>query len=238
MRVGNIHSALGRDSPMPGQLDKRMAFKGTLLVKSLELTHAFASSQGNLMSLVGGDYNMTFTEVDQALRRDLKLEIQWEISDNDPNGNRDFMFATCGDITKLDMTVLNFEGVHSLVAAAMPLPHTVPPVPRAGTPGALASSQGPGALASSQGPQDGGASKRRENRQVGAISKSVAQHMPLQLKLCLTSPAGNLSRQWHGHTRACALRTRWLRLSVSSRSSSSCKLGCSGNRPTGRYHMW
>ena len=147
-----MHSALGRDSPMPGQLDKRMAFKGTLLVKSLELTHAFASSQGNLMSLVGGDYNMTFTEVDQALRRDLKLEIQWEISDNDPNGNRDFMFATGGDLTKLDMTVLNFEGVHSLVAAAMPLPHTVPPVPRAGPPGALASSQGPGALASSRGP--------------------------------------------------------------------------------------
>ena len=138
-----MHSALGRDSPMPGQLDKRMAFKGTLLVKSLELTHAFASSQGNLMSLVGGDYNMTFTEVDQALRRDLKLETQWEISDNDPNGNRDFMFATGGDLTKLDMTVLNFEGVHSLVAAAMPLPHTVPPVPRAGPPGALASSQGP-----------------------------------------------------------------------------------------------
>ena len=179
-----MHSALGRDSPMPGQLDKRMTFKGTLLVKSLELTHAFASSQGNLMSLVGGDYNMTFTEVDQALRRDLTLEIQWEISDSDPNGNRDFMFATGGDLTKLDMTVLNFEGVHSLVAAAMPLPHTVPPVPRAGP---------PGALASSQGPQDGGASKRRENRQVGAISKSVAQHMPLQLKLCQTSPAGNVS---------------------------------------------
>ena len=139
---------------MPGQLDKRMAFKGTLLVKSLELTHAFASSQGNLMSLVGGDYNMTFTEVDQALRRDLKLEIQWEISDNDPNGNRDFMFATGGDLTKLDMTVLNFEGVHSLVAAAMPLPHTVPPVPRAGPP------WGPCVIAGPPGPHAGRAGCR------------------------------------------------------------------------------
>ena len=233
-----MHSALGRDSPMPGQLDKRIALKGNLLVKSLELTHAFASSQGNLMSLVGGDYNMTFTEVDQALRRDLKLEIQWEISDNDPNGNRDFMFATCGDITKLDMTVLNFEGVHSLVAAAMPLPHIVPPVPRAGTPGALASSQGPGALASSQGPQDGGASKKGEQTSWGNLEKRRSTHAFTAQALPDVASRKCFSRQWHGHTRTCALRTRWLGLSVSSRSSSSCKLGCSGNRPTGRYHMW
>ena len=127
-----MHSAVGPDSPMPGSTGKRFAFKSTLLVKSLELTHAFASSQGNRVSLVGGDFNMPFSHVDTALRQDLSLGARWEISDNDPNGNRDFLFAAGGDLTKLDTALLNFEGVHSLVAAAMPLPHTVPPVPRAG----------------------------------------------------------------------------------------------------------
>ena len=90
-----MQSALDRDSPMPDQLDKRMAFKGTLLVKSLELTHAFASSQGNLISLVGGDFNMPFSNAGTALR-DLNLGHRWEISDDDPNGNRDFCLPPAG----------------------------------------------------------------------------------------------------------------------------------------------
>ena len=53
VRVGNMHSAQGKDSPMPTDTGKLNQFKRTLLVKSLELTHAFASSQGNLISLGG-----------------------------------------------------------------------------------------------------------------------------------------------------------------------------------------
>ena len=158
-----MHSAYCKNSSMPTDTGKRNQFKRTLLVKSLELTHAFASSLGdhqNDLSLVGGDYNMRFTEVDEALRHNEQVDISWEISNNDPHGNRDFIFAT-GLLTKLERPdLLNFERAHTLVAAELLLPHTVPPVPRAGPPGALASSQGPGGPCVIAGPHAGRAGCR------------------------------------------------------------------------------
>ena len=85
---------------MPPEYEKRMNFKAQLLEKSLELTrsHAFASSQGNgrAKCVVGGDYNLLFLNVDLAFRNLLSATRHgpgWEVADDDPNGNGDFLFA-------------------------------------------------------------------------------------------------------------------------------------------------
>ena len=64
VRVGNMHSAIGRASPVPGEVEARTRFKKKLLALSLEMTrnYAFATPQGNDPSsrcIVAGDYNMT-----------------------------------------------------------------------------------------------------------------------------------------------------------------------------------
>ena len=59
---------------MPSKLEVRTRFKQQLLQQSLEVTqkYAFAPPQGTLSTsdqcIVAGDYNMTFSDVDAALR--------------------------------------------------------------------------------------------------------------------------------------------------------------------------
>ena len=111
MRIGNMHSAVGKASPMPTVLEQRDKFKGELLVKSLEITRAFASPQGIQPSIVGGDFNMPFGDVDATCRRELNATHgRWEISDRRPSGQRDFLFANT-EVEKLSGCELcNHEG--------------------------------------------------------------------------------------------------------------------------------
>ena len=126
VRLGNMHSACSKKkSPMPDKLDRRNRFKKTLLVKAMELTHAFAPPQGIVeprsATVVAGDFNMPIGLVDEALRE--MHSVTWQVSDNDPAGNRDFMFSAGADLAKIATFEkrLNFEQVHYLVAASMVL---------------------------------------------------------------------------------------------------------------------
>ena len=110
VRLGNMHSAASKKRrPMPDKLDRRNRFKKTLLVKAMELTHAFAPPQGirsgnvepRSATVVAGDFNMPIGLVDEALR-EMHSGVTWQVSDSQPNGNRDFMFSAGVDLTKIE----------------------------------------------------------------------------------------------------------------------------------------
>ena len=100
---------------MPEKLERRNRFKKTLLVKAMELTHAFAPPQGIVeprsATVVAGDFNMPIGLVDVALRE--MHSVTWQVSDNDPAGNRDFMFSAGG----VDLTKIGYGDIASCLAS-------------------------------------------------------------------------------------------------------------------------
>ena len=125
---------------MPSDTPARNRFKLELMLKALEMTQgAFASSQGGVASawayssydgslgavkcVLGGDFNMTAKQVHAGMD---SSKGRWELSDDSPDCNRDFLFCSQG-IRKVaflhddgaPIEYLNFEQVHKLVGGEL-----------------------------------------------------------------------------------------------------------------------
>ena len=170
--IGNCHSAYGNNSPMPSNTHARTAFKKLLCAKSLLITKAFASSRGpTTPSIVCGDYNMEFEMVDEVLRTQFCGQ-RWELADESPRGDRDFMFSD-RPIDSLPLEDnLNLEEVHWAQGAKVRWEEA----PVTALPPRFASAGG-GALASSQGPAPAEQQRQEEEQARQRQAQEMAQRL-------------------------------------------------------------